>query len=195
MPSRLKYLCLPNRISSPVFFASGQPYPWEPLSPDGEAHLNHLESQLDDDPEVDEVITAGWHRVSSLLETQWASVETATPERLLNALKARFQERMPDDALGTLAAAAARLVQSGRPMAEQLVETAKAILPDWETGDLVVMARPLAYSLRDGRGEVLDLTLRFHTPGPMGVLFRSLKKARLSLAIASVALTMAKEEG
>jgi len=175
-------------------FASGQPYPWEPLSPDGEAHLNHLESQLDDDPEVDEVITAGWHRVSSLLETQWASVETATPERLLNALKARFQERMPDDALGTLAAAAARLVQSGRPMAEQLVETAKAILPDWETGDLVVMARPLAYSLRDGRGEVLDLTLR-SIPQAQWESLSELEKARLSLAIASVALTMAKQEG
>jgi hypothetical protein len=174
-------------------FASGQPYPWEPLSPDGEDYLNHVEAQLDGDPEVEDAIAAGWYRVSSLLETQWASAEATAPERLLSALKARFQERMPEDALGTLAAAAAKLVQSGRPLAEQLVETAQAILPGWDTGDLVVMARPLAYSLRDGQNDVLDVTLG-SVPQVEWESLSDIEKARLGLAIASVALNLAKQE-
>jgi hypothetical protein len=174
-------------------FASEQPYPWEPISPDGEDYFHRLESDLEDDSTVDEAITAGWHRVSSLLETQWASVDASRPERLVNALRAEFQGRMPEDALATIATAAVSLVQSRRPVAEQLVETVKGILPSWDTGDLNVLARPLAYSLRDGRGEILDLTLRSAAQAEWETL-SDIEKARLSLAIASVALTMAKEE-
>lgn len=174
-------------------FTSDQPYPWEPLSPDGEAYLNHLESQLEDDPVVDEAIATGWNRVSTLLETQWANVTVTATERLLNALKAEFQGRMPEDALGTIAAAAVNLVQSSRPMAEQLVETVKVILPGWDTGDLAVLARPLAYSLRDGRDEILDLTLR-SAPRADWENLSEIEKARLSLAIASVALNRAQAE-
>ena len=174
-------------------FASDQAYPWQPNSPDGEAYLSRLESELGDDPVVDEAVTAGWNSVSALLATQWANTNTATVERLLTALKAEFEGRMPEAALATIAATAANLVQSSRPVAEQLVETVKAILPSWDTGDLVVLARPLAYSLRDGRGEILDLSLRSTPRAEWGSL-TDVEKARLSLAIASVALNMAKEE-
>ena len=173
--------------------ASGQPYPWEPGSPDGEAYLSHLESELDDDPVVNEAITAGFNRFSALVGTRWASVDSSSAEPLLSALKIEFKGRMPEEALGTIATTAATLVQSGRPIAEQLVEIVKAILPSWDTGDLTVLARPLAYSLRDGRGEILDLTLR-STPQAEWESLSDIEKARLSLAIASVALTRAKEE-
>jgi hypothetical protein len=174
-------------------FSSGQTYPWEPLSPDGEAYLDHLASELADDPGVDEAITSGWNTMASLLATQWANVGTSAVDRLLTALKAEFQGRLPEDVLGTIATAAANLVQSSRPVAEQLVETVKSALPHWDTGDLAVLARPMAYSLRDGRGEILDMTLR-SAPLKEWDSLSDIEKARLSLAIASVALQKAKED-
>lgn len=174
-------------------FASDQPYPWEPLSPDGDAYLNRLESELEDDGVIDESVAAGWNQVSSLLDHQWASLSQTPAEKVFHALQGQFQGRMPEDALATIADAATRFVQSSRPVAEQLVDTVKAIIPNWEAGDLNVLARPLAYSLRDGRGEVLDLTLR-SAPQADWESLSEIEKARLSLAIASVALTMAKTD-
>jgi hypothetical protein len=174
-------------------FAAEQPYPWEPLSPDGEDYLNCLEAELEDDPVVDEAIAIGWSQVSTLLEAQWASVSTSMTERVISTLEAKFKGRMPEDALGTIATAATNLIQSSRPVAEQLVETVKAVLPGWDTGDLAVLARPLAYSLRDGRGEILELTLRA-APQAEWESLSEIEKARLSLAVASVALNLAKEE-
>ncbi len=174
-------------------FASESPYPWEPTSPDGEAYFSHLEAALENDPGVDEAITAGWSQFSQVLETRWASVDASPTERVLAALQSEFQGRMPETVLSTIATTAAALVQSGRPLAEQLVETVKSVLPGWDTGDLAVLARPLAYSLRDGRGEILDLTLRSAPQADWDAL-SEIEKARLSLAIASVALSRAQEE-
>jgi len=177
-------------------FAAESPYPWEPLSPEGDAYLQSLETELEADSkfeaDFDKAIADGWNQTAALLAAQWESLGAAAPEPLLNDLKTQFQSRMPDDALGTIAAAAARWVKSGRPVAEQLVEVVQSLLPDWDTGDLTVLARPLAYSLRDGRGEVLDLTLG-SAPQTDWNSLSEIEKARLSLAIASVALNKAKE--
>jgi hypothetical protein len=174
-------------------FSSDQPYPWDSASPDREAYLDRLEAALDD-PAVDAAIAAGWDRFSAQMETCWARVNDSTADTLLKTLRAEFQGRMPEDALGSIATAAAQLVQSGRPLAEQLVETVKTLLPSWEPGDLAVLARPLAYSLRDGQDEILDLTLR-SVPQADWETLPELEKARLSLAIASVALNIAKQDG
>ena len=172
---------------------SDQPYPWEPLGPDGEAYLNRLEAELDDDAVVNEATTAGWQQVSKLLDSRWDQVSATPTENLLTTLQAQFQGRIPESALASIAHAATSWTQSTRPVAEQLVETVKAILPNWDMGDLNVLARPLAYSLRDGRSEVLDLTLR-SAPQAEWESLSEIEKARLSLAIASVALTIAKAE-
>jgi hypothetical protein len=172
------------------------PYPWEPLGPDGETYLDRLAAEFDD-PSIDEAITSGWDSFSAQIEAQWDNVNPASPnltvvDTLLNALKAQFHERMPEASLDSIAASAARLVQSGQPIAEQLVETVQAILPGWDRGDLTILARPLAYSLRDGRGEILDLTLR-SAPQAEWATLSEIEKARLSLAIASVALDLARQ--
>jgi hypothetical protein len=177
-------------------FAADSPFPWEPLSLEGDAYLQGLETELDADPtfeaDFDKAITDGWNQTSALLAAQWQSLGAVPPQSLLDALKAQFQSRMPDDALSTIAAAATQWVNSGRPVAEQLVEVVQTLLPDWDTGDLTVLARPLAYSLRDGRGEVLDITLRSAPQTDWNSLSK-IEKARLSLAIASVALHKAKD--
>ena len=57
-----------------------------------------------------------------------------------------------------------------------------------------MLARPLAYSLRDGRGEILDLNLRAIPVADWDSL-SDLEQARLSLTVASVALKVAQGGG
>ena len=68
------------------------------------------------------------------------------------------------------------------------------VLPGWNADDLAVLARPLAYSLRDGRGEILELNLRA-IPATDWDSLSTLEQARLTLTVASVALKVAQGEG
>ena len=78
------------------------------------------------------------------------------------------------------------LVNRGESRLEQLVTCVSAILPTWDRQDLAVLARPLAYSLREGQSPDLNTSL--------GISDQSweqrspLQQARLSLAVAAQVL-------
>jgi hypothetical protein len=92
--------------------------------------------------------------------------------------------------LQRLATSATTLARSGQPLIDQLVTCVHDLLPTWDTADLAVLARPLAYSLRDGRGEIVDLNLQA-IPTTAWDDLSELDQARLTLTIASVALKTA----
>lgn len=166
------------------------PYPWNPHSEEGEAYLAALESEWDD-AGTEAAIAAGWQALSGQLETLWAEQTTPTAVHLLRILSQQFADRVPQNILQTLSQQAIATVESGRPLINQLVQCAQSVLSDWDTSDLEVLARPLAYSLRDGQGEILDLHLRSVRQVEWSTL-SELEQARLSLAIASLALNQAK---
>jgi hypothetical protein len=72
-------------------------------------------------------------------------------------------------------------------LVDQLVESVQTVLTDWETDDLQVMARPLAFSMRGGQEEVLEVLLQSVRQTDWEAL-SELEQARLSLAIARYAL-------
>lgn len=180
--------------------ASETPYPWEPLAPEAEVYLASLETEFDaiDGDDLGAAIAAGWQ----ILEPQMTALATAQPPEAEMALAAapilgqlrQFQTRMPGGLLQRLATSANVLSRSGQPLIDQLVHCANDILPGWDAADLAVLARPLAYSLRDGRGEIVDLNLRAISDSPWEAL-SEVEQARLTLTIASVALKAAEGEG
>ncbi|PZV08845.1 MAG: hypothetical protein DCF32_03815 [Leptolyngbya sp.] len=171
-------------------------YPWQPLAPEAEAYLASLETEFDalDGGELNAAIAAGWQVLSAQMATQIGDFEVQpTVNPVLEQLR-QFQSRVPGDLLHRLASSAAALARSGQPLIEQLVQCVDDVLPGWNADDLAVLARPLAYSLRDGRGEILELNLRA-IPATDWDSLSGLEQARLTLTVASVALKVAQGEG
>lgn len=170
-------------------------YPWNPYTPESEAYFAELESGWDEAGTVD-AIAAGWQVLSAQLDTLWHTAADQPSERvasLVRALAQRFTVTLPEQVLSTLANQALALTNTGRPLMEQMVQCAQSVLSGWDESDLEVLARPLVLSLRDGRGEILDLQIRAMHQADWATL-SDIEKARLSLAIASVALSEAKEQ-
>ncbi|MBD0270178.1 MAG: hypothetical protein ICV77_18015 [Cyanobacteria bacterium Co-bin8] len=165
-------------------------YPWNPYTPDSEAHFAELETSWDETGTVD-AIAAGWQRLSAQLNTLWPAAPMDRAAALAAALSQQFTT-LPDQILNSLTEQALVLVNTGRPRIDQLVQSVQAVLLGWDKEDLEALARPLAYSLRDGRGEILDLHIRALQQSDWAAL-SEIEKARLSLAVASVALNQAKE--
>lgn len=166
-------------------------YPWNPYTPEGEDYLAALEAQWDESGTTD-AIAAGWQALSTQLDSLWPTQPVDRIAALVKVLSQQFSAAIPEDVLGSLARQAITLVNSGRPLMEQLVQSVQCVVTGWDTEDLEVLARPLAFSLRDGRGDILSLYVRSSHPVDWETL-SELEKARLSLAIASVALRQAQE--
>lgn len=166
-------------------------YPWNPAAPENEAYFATLEATWDETG-TEAAIASGWQAVSAQLETFWGTPSLQDRvTTLVNGLLQRFSVQVPEHILETLSQEALALMDNGRPLMEQLAQCAQAVLTGWQSEDLEVLARPLAFSLRDGRGEMLDLHLRSLHQTDWSTL-SELEKARLSLAIASFALNQAK---
>ncbi|WOD40858.1 hypothetical protein [Nodosilinea sp. E11] len=171
-------------------------YPWQPLAPEAEAYLTHLEAEFDDlgTEDLTSAIAAGWQILAAQMSAQRGETAIAPAQaRTVFSQIRQFQARVPNELLQSLATTATALARSGQPLIDQLVQCANDILPSWDTADLAVLARPLAYSLRDGRGEILELNLRAIPANPWETL-SDLEQARLTLAIASVALKAAQAD-
>lgn len=165
-------------------------YPWDVADPATDDYFAAIDESLDD-PAVEAAIAAGWQRFSVQLETLWGTSDSVT-EQITHRLMDQFQARMPADILAQIAAQAADLSRQGQALIDQLVVCASTILPTWDADDLAVLARPLAFALRDGQGEMLDLTLRT-LPQTHWEALSEIEQARLTLAIATVALRTAAE--
>ncbi len=185
----------PNQAQADLLTALVSPspiYPWAPWEATAEPYFATGTAALDgfdaaSDPSLNDSLTEGWQRFSAHLTAQWDNPETSSIDVLVRRLKAQLQTPLPDDLLHKLANTVTTMTTSGQTYVERLVTCAQSVLPNWDAGDLTVLARPLAYSLRDGHSEILDLNLRptFQTPWAS---LSEIEQARLSLTLAALAL-------
>lgn len=92
------------------------------------------------------------------LDQLWAATAL---EATQTALAERFAVRIPRSVLMTIADRAHQVVATSKELADQLVQCAEAVLPNLTTmaiDDLYVLARPLAYAMRDGEVEAISAT-------------------------------------
>lgn len=167
-------------------------YPWAPWEAAAEPYFATGTSALDEDdaahdPSLNDSLTEGWQRFSAHLAAQWNSPKPAAVDVLVQQIKAQLQTSLPDDLLHKLASTVTTIAASGQTYVDRLVTCAQAVLPHWDADDLAVLARPLAYSLRDGHSEILDLNLRPTLQTAWDSL-SDIEQARLSLTLAALAL-------
>lgn len=167
-------------------------YPWDPSAPEAEDYLNELEAELDqvwsEAAWSEEAALQHWQTLSEAVEASWAPETASTAMTSLDqTLFQKFAERMPQSLLQAIAQQARQVVATGQPLAEQLVHCVQDILPQWNQDDLQVMARPLAYAMRGGDAEMLEVALRSVRFAAWTEL-SGVERARLSLAIARYAI-------
>jgi len=128
-------------------------------------------------------VEAGYEAFSQILETMW----TDAP---LSACLQKFATRAPQRILSAIAHQAEAVVGSKISLSEQLVQCVQDLLPEWGVEDLNVLARPLAYAMRDTQSDMLATTLQT-VPDQDWETLSQLERARLTLAIARYAIDQA----
>ena len=162
-------------------------YPWQPSDPAAWSYWQTAETAgaaLD----ISEAEAAqGWQVLSQQLDQQWAS-QTSLPERL----EQKFAGRLSPALAQQISDRAPELAASGRPLVDQIIACVRELLSSWAEADLRVMARPLAYAMRDGsQNEILEMTIRSVRQAQWADL-SSMEQARLGLAAARYALDHAR---
>jgi hypothetical protein len=97
--------------------------------------------------------------------------------------------------LGAIATQAHQVLSTSQSLADQLVQCVQNILPDLAEEDLYVLARPLAYTMRNGESHcAVDSTLEKIRTVAWEEL-SEVEQARLSLAVARCALLEIESQG
>lgn len=162
---------------------SDAPYPWNPCSPSSDAYLGQLDEISESEEWSEDTFESKWNQVSAIAQQFWSEPSSS----LGFVLGEKFGARMPAHLLNQLTERVQEIAGNGQSLIDQLVASAQTILDGWETGDLYVMARPLAMSMRGGQDEILEVTLKSVQQTDWENL-PEIEKARLSLAIARYAL-------
>lgn len=157
-------------------------YPWNPLAPEAEAFFAEAESDLLFDGLSSEEISTRSTAFFNQIDTLWA---TAT---LQSSLMPQFAMRVPQAILAAIVDRVQKVATTAESLADQLIGSVQELLPNLAIEDLEVLARPLAYELRDSyTGDPVDAMLA-KVPQVNWQEQSELNQARLSLAIAHCAI-------
>jgi hypothetical protein len=160
-------------------------YPWNPSEPDTDDYYVESDRHFSLDDWSDREIAQRSHSFLAKIQSCWAS--SPTPELELSPLAAlieKFGTRVPQQWLSQIAANVDSLVDNHLEPIEQLVQSVRDLLPNWETDDLLVMARPYAYAMR-GNSPVDNFSAVDWTE------LSELERAKLTIFIAQFAITSA----
>lgn len=148
-------------------------YPWEPHLPEpsAETYFVDADSQLEWDEWSDDEIESRSQRFFSQLDRCF-SVPVAQ----------RFANLVPQDWLASMVEKAKAIAADKMSLADKLVECVAELVPSLVQEDLFVLARPLAYSMRDESTSIESLVAAASAT-PWTEL-SEVSKAKLSLAIA-----------
>jgi aryl carrier-like protein len=154
-------------------------YPWNPADPNADAFFTELEQGFSlDDWQEDEMVARS-QSFFSHLDQLW------TTTSLRSSLAQKFTA-MPQTLLNAIAHQAQQVVAASNSLADQLVQCVQEVLPTWADEDLQVLARPLAYAMRDD-ANAIDATLDSIRPVAWHELSET-EQAKMSLAVARWAI-------
>jgi hypothetical protein len=154
-------------------------YPWNPTDPAAEDFLATETVSLFEDWQPAELAGRA-DAFFAQLEPLWstASLQTKLAQRFVG---------VPQTFLAAIARYAQQVATESKTLADQLVQCVQQVVPSVATDDLYVMARPLAFSMRNGSGQVVE-SIRQSCAQEDWQQLSSLSQARLGLAIARYAL-------
>jgi len=154
-------------------------YPWMIESPAVNGFFE--QSSIFTDWEIGEIE----HRANQFfahLDTLWAGATVQSN------LRQRFAARIPSHLLSTIAQQAQKVMSESVSLADQLVLCVQELLPTLATDDLYVLARPLAYTMRNGYGQDCVESVLTKVRAIAWEQLSEVEQARLTLAVARCAL-------
>jgi len=155
-------------------------YPWNPAQLESESYLAALEQEFAlSDSFSDSDIAQKSQVLFAQLEQVW----------LTTALQKSLREkvaRVPQDFLTRIAQSVQNATVKYQSLADQMVECVLDILPQWAEEDLQVLARPLAYAMREVDSEGAQLVMAAKRPWAQ---LSEIEQARVSLAVARYAIS------
>ncbi|MEG4117375.1 hypothetical protein QUA43_07860 [Microcoleus sp. N9_B4] len=155
-------------------------YPWNPAQLESESYLTALEQEFAlSDSFSDSDIALKSQVLFSQLEQVWLTTA------LQKSLREKFA-RVPQDFLASIAQSVQNATVKYQSLADQMVECVLDILPHWGEEDLQVLARPLAYAMRDVDSEGGELVMATKRPWAQ---LSEIEQARVSLAVARYAIS------
>lgn len=176
-------------------------YPWNPADEESENYFAQLEQQFQLEDVLDEELTTRSQAFYNRLDTLWSnnfnskpykcSTKSSVVANLQKNLQAGFAASLPQDWITVIAQKAADIFNSGLSVGEQLVECVESVLPNWETDDLLVMARPFAYAMRSGKQQNVNSVVE-NVENREWTNLSEVEKAKVSLAVAYQALNQLK---
>lgn len=154
-------------------------YPWNPAESASEGFFAELEQGFSLDDWQDSEIAARSTTFFAHLDQLWSA------NSLQTTLAQKFAA-VPQAFLNAIARQAQQVAEASNSLADQLVLCVQEILPAWADEDLQVLARPLAYAMRD-ESDAIDSTLKSIRPVEWSELSET-EQAKMSLAVARYAI-------
>jgi hypothetical protein len=155
-------------------------YPWNPAQLESESYLTALDQEFAlSDSFSDSDIAQKSQVLFAQLEQVWLTTA------LQKSLREKFA-RVPQDFLARIAQSVQHATVKYQSLADQMVECVLDILPQWAEEDLQVLARPLAYAMREVDSEGAELVMATRRPWAQ---LSEIEQARVSLAVARYAIS------
>jgi hypothetical protein len=149
------------------------PYPWNPAEAGAEAYFAESEQSVESEWVAEELAAKG-QSLAIQLNQMWLRLD----------LLHRFSTQVPHQLLENIMQRAQQVITANLSMADRMVQCVQDLVPGWGEEDLLVLARPFAYAMRDRKTTDLDAV-----PQLAGwTELSSIEQARLSLAIAHYAI-------
>jgi len=154
-------------------------YPWNPAQLESESYLTDLEQEF---ALFDSFSDSDIAQKSQVLFAQLEQVWLATA--LQKSLREKFA-LVPQDFLARITQSVQNATVKYQSLADQMVECVLDILPQWAEEDLQVLARPLAYAMREGDSSGVEAV---ETKRPWAQL-SEIEQARVGLTVARYAIS------
>ena len=155
-------------------------YPWNPAQLESESYLTALDQEFAlSDTFSDSDIAQKSQVLFAQLEQVWLTTA------LQKSLREKFA-RVPQDFIARIAQSVQNATVKYQSLADQMVECVLDILPQWAEEDLQVLARPLAYAMREVDSEGAPLLMATKKPWAQ---LSEIEQARVSLAVARYAIS------
>lgn len=163
-----------------AIFQTDRPYPWNPTQLESEEYFADLDLEL--------LLTDCLSEAEAAQNTQklFAQIDRLWVVTALQKSLCEKFVRVPQELIVNIAHSVQTVTAQYQSLADRMVQCALAVLPQWPEEDLQVLARPLAYAMREVESDPLDSTL---TADKSWNDLSEIEQARASLAIARYAIS------
>ncbi|MDD1413928.1 hypothetical protein MEN41_04440 [Dolichospermum sp. ST_con] len=169
-------------------------YPWNLADEASEAYFHDLELQFGLQEFSDSELITSADNFYQNLDIIWDQVTVIEDKNIskntVNYLQEALQNAfsvIPGVLLTAIAQKASEVFILEQSASEKLMECVQALLPSWETDDLLVLARPFAYAMRSSKPHTLTSIIRDVEHRDWANL-SEIEQAKITLAIADYAL-------